>query len=224
MHVYLPWKKKSFPLRPEQFGRIEYDSKGPFLRVTNAGTNRLNKCRIHPSTTSPKKHSTTTSPKKHYKTTSPKEHSKTMASQKGTSSPTMLSLQHLVGGEVSGRVARTSPDYWALLVDRVTGIPSDELDMRLVQMAHQYLRVRGVGWKVAEPRSWSIPVSSTRTLGPHVSLSSIHEKDVNKRFTLRIVGVMHWEENSRWVALRLAGPLVDKTDWVLHLSCAQQPL
>ena len=72
----------------------------------------------------------------HYKTTSPEGTLETMASQ-GTSSPTMLSLQHLVGGEVSGRVARTSPDYWALLVDRVTGIPSDRLDMRLVQMAHQ---------------------------------------------------------------------------------------
>lgn len=59
-------------------------------------------------------------------------------------------------------------------------------------------------------------------LGPHVSLHNVHEKDVGKRLSLRITGVIHWEENSRWVALTLQGNATDKTNWILHMSCAQQ--
>ena len=196
MYVYLPWKKSFFPLRSHQFAAIEYDAKGPFLRVLNASTNRLNKCRVYKEAKSPTK--------------SP------------TKSP--ASLQSLVGGRVTGTVAQTGPEFFALLVDRIDGVSPATMGVDLVQMAKQFLRERHVAWNVRTPRSWSIDVTPTRQLGPHVSLHSLHSKDVGRQFTLTIVGVMHWEENSRWVALQLDGPLVDHTRWVLHLSCAQQPL
>ncbi len=132
------------------------------------------------------------------------------------------SLEDLVGKRVSGTVAQTGPNYFALLVEQIEGITSSSLGTQLVQMARQYLKDRNMTWNVNTPRSWTIPVSPQRQLGPHISLSSSHFKDVHKQFTLTIVGVMHWEENSRWVALKLKGPLIDHTNWILHLSCAQQ--
>ena len=69
-----------------------------------------------------------------------------------------------------------------------------------------------------------MPVAPHRDLGPHVSLHASHGVDAGKRVALRVVGLMAWEEASRWIALQLDGPLVDKTEWVLHLSIGQQPL
>ena len=219
MLVHIPWKEAFFPLRPHQINEIEHDSKGPFLRVRNAQTNRLNKCRVYTTSSSPKKSPPkTTSPKKSPKITSPNKSPKMISPNKQSS------LEDLVGKRVSGTVAQTGPNYFALLVEHIESIPSSSLGTQLVQMARQYLKDRNVTWKVNTPRSWTIPVSPQRQLGPHVSLSSIHLKDVHKQFTLTIVRVMHWEENSRWVALKLKGPLIDHTNWILHLSCAQQIL
>jgi len=186
MQVYIPWKSAFFSLLPHQHQNIEYDSKGPFVRIRNAQTKRLNKCRV---------------------------------------SHAPDDLQKLVGGTVSGIVAQTGPHYVALLIDRVDGIPGSvkTIGTKLFQMAREYLRTQNVPWKVNIPRAWDIPVTPTRELGPHVSLHDKHMKDVNKRVTLKIVGVKHWEEASRWVALVLSGPLTDHTNWILHLSCAQQP-
>jgi hypothetical protein len=215
MFVRIPWKNGSFPLRPHQLEAIEYDAKGPFLRVRNAETARWNKCRVSLTSASPKKAPSA-------KKASPK---KGPPSPKTATHP--LSLEDLVGKRVTGTVAQTGPHYFALLVDRIEGLSASSaasLGVQLVRMARQYLSRKGVPWSVATPRSWSIPVHPQRELGPHVSLSDLHRKDVGKQVALTVTGVMHWEENSRWVALRLKGPLVDHTDWVLHLSCAQQPL
>jgi len=210
MYVYLPWKKSFFPLRSHQFAAIEYDANGPFLRVLNASTNRLNKCRVY-------KEASTKSPTK-----SPTKAPAKSPAKSSIKSP--ASLESLVGGRVTGTVAQTGPAFFALLVDRIDGVAPETMGVDLVQMAKRFLRERHVAWNVRTPRSWSIDVTPTRQLGPHVSLHSLHSKDVGRQFTLTIVGVMHWEENSRWVALQLDGPLVDHTRWVLHLSCAQQPL
>ena len=91
-----------------------------------------------------------------------------------------------------------------------------------MKMARQYLKDQNVSWNVVSPRSWTIPVSSDRQLGPHVSLSIHHMTDIHTQVKLKIIGVMHWEEDSRWVALRLSGPLMDHSNWILHLSCAQE--
>lgn len=184
MQVYIPWKSALFPLLPHQQQNIEYDSKGQFVRIRNAQTNRLNKCRV---------------------------------------SHAPNDLQQLVGGTVSGIVAQTGPHYVALLIDRVDGIPGsvNTIGTKLVQMAREHLRKRNISWNVNIPRSWDILVTPTRELGPHVSLHVKHMKDVNKRVSLKIVGVKHWQEASRWVALVLSGPLTDHTNWILHLSCAQ---
>ena len=187
LQVYLPWKQAYFPLRPHQVDKIEYDAKGAFLRVLNAGTNRRNKCRVY-----------------------------------AASAP---SLRDLVGKTVSGTVRRTGDDYVALLVDRVEGLDSATLEDDLVRLARRYVKdEKMVGWHVRAPRSWTMPVTPTATLGPHVSLHpQTHWKDVGRRVTLRVADVMHWTEASRWVALVLDGPLLDRTGWVLHMSCAQEP-
>lgn len=130
-------------------------------------------------------------------------------------SPPKRSLDDLLGGHVVGTIAQTGPDYVALLVEQET---------ELVRMAKTYLADRHVSWKVDAPRSWTLPISPYRQLGPHVSLHRSHLKDVGKTLVLTIVGVMHWKEAHRWVALKVKGPLKDHTDWILHLSCAQQPL
>lgn len=191
LRVYLPWKDALFPLRPHQANEIQYDSKGAaFIRVLNAGTNRLNKCFIY-----------------YYPAAGP------------------TSLVGLVGKTVTGTVRRTGVDFVALLVDKVDGLDSDTLATDLVRMARRYLTAKHVtGWKVGTPRSWSMAVpQTTQRLGPHVSLCpKRHMKDVGRRVTLRIVDVMHWTESSRWVALVLDGPLVDRHEWMLHLSCAQE--
>ena len=189
MDVYIPWENAFFPLRSHQHDEIEYDLKGPFLRVRNADTNRLNKCRV-----------------------------------RGRHLPYSKSLDHLIGKRIVGTVARTGPNYIALLVERIEGLPSSSFDIILVQMAKQYLKTKRVNWKVTTPRSWTLPISHNRQLGPHVSLHSVHSKDVGKQFALTIVRVMHWKENSRWVALELNGPLIDLNNWILHLSCAQEML
>ena len=141
-----------------------------------------------------------------------------------TTSPPKRSLDDLIGGHVVGTIAQTGPDYVALLVQHIDGIPSTSMETELVRMAKTYLADRHVSWKVDAPRSWTLPISPHRQLGPHVSLHRSHLKDVGKTVVLTIVGVMHWKEAQRWVALKVKGPLKDHTDWILHLSCAQQPL
>lgn len=210
MFVHIPWKNSFFKLRPHQVHEIEEDAKGLFLRIPNAETNRRNKCRVYASHGSPKK-SARKSPKNSPITSAQNAQSK-------------FSLEHLVGNKVTGVVAQTGPNFVALLVDDIEGISSCSMNTTLVKTARRYLKDRQVPWEVSTPRSWTIAVSASRDLGPHVSLSSWHFKDLHKRFTLTITGVMHWEHNSRWVALKLKGPLVDHTDWILHLSCAQQVL
>lgn len=208
MYVVLPWKTegKYFRLRPDQVPRVEYYSKGRFLRVRNAVTGRLNKCRVvdkRPTASPP----TAASP------TAAAPHNP------------IKTLGDLVGKRVSGVVARTGPAYVSLLVDRVEGLghchTSEALGFELFTLAHKYLAAHHISWNVHMPRSWTLPATPYRDLGPHVSLHEQHMADVGTRVTLTVAGVMHWEENSRWVALRLKGPLKDHTGWHLHLSCAQ---
>ena len=122
-------------------------------------------------------------------------------------------LHDLVGKKISGIVRKTAPDYVALLIDFIEDF--DQSSYHLVKMAK--VEVRRLGWNVSTPRSW-------KEIGPHVSLDDRHIRDVGKRFQLTVTGVMVWEKNHRWVALKLKGPLKDKTGWILHMSCAQQVL
>lgn len=130
-------------------------------------------------------------------------------------------LHDLVGGYVHGTVRKTGKDYVALLVDGIDGFTGSA--QTLVSMAKSYMELQKESWHVTTPRSWSMPLPGG-VLGPHVSLHDRHEKDVGKRMSLRIVGVFHWEENHRWVALELKGKATDKTNWKLHMSCAQEPM
>lgn len=199
MFVHIPWKSDVFKLRPHQVDAIERDAKGMFVKIRNANTGRLNKCRVvsHPG-----------------KKTSPN-------SPKGPSKSPPNELHDLVGRSLHGTVHRTGSDYVALLVDQIDGFSGSAY--KLVSMAKAYMDQQKETWNVGTPRSWGVP-NPGGVLGPHVSLHSLHTKDVGKRLSLRITGVMHWEENSRWVALKLQGNATDKHDWILHMSCAQQPL
>jgi hypothetical protein len=216
MYVRIPWKGGSFPLRADQHGRVEQDAKGLFLRVRNPATGRDNKCRVSVAPKGAK----SPSPARPSRPTSPLHPSPSAPS---ASAPT---LDSLVGGTVSGVVTRTGPHFVALLVDRVDGLAGSRaaLGKKLVSLARDSARRKGLGWKVATPRSWDIPLGAGREVGPHVSLHAKHLADVGRRVSLRVVDTMHWEENSRWVALELRGPLADHTGWTLHLSCAQEPL
>lgn len=200
MLVHIPWKGAWFPLRPHQVSSIEHDSKGMFLRVLNASTGRLNKCRVAP----------------------PKSPKKSPNTKKSPTSPKKLpTLYDLVGRSIHGTVRITGDDYVALVVDVVDGL--HDIRRALVKMAKSYMKLQTEQWNVQTPRSWDLPISDGQTLGPHVSLHNRHKKDSGKRISLVIAGVMHWEEHSRWVALKLRGPVVDKHDWIPHMSCAQEP-
>ena len=202
MFVHIPWKNDVFKLRPHQVDAIERDAKGMFVKIRNANTGRLNKCRVVSHPGSPK-----TSP------SSPKGSSK--------SPPKQPTLHDLVGRSLHGTIHRTGSDYVALLVDKIDGFSGSAY--KLVSMAKAYMDLQKESWNVGTPRSWTFP-GPGGVLGPHVSLHNLHMKDVGKRLSLRITGVMHWEENSRWVALKLQGNATDKHDWILHMSCAQQLL
>jgi len=194
MFVVIPWKGGRHPIRDHQVNSIEHDDRGPFLRVRNAATGNLNKCRVVAGgVTSP--------------------------SNKTASALPPRSLSDLIGSYVNGTIVRTGSDYVALIVTSISGFQGSQDD--LVVLAQSYLKMQGSKWKVSTPNSWSIKVPAHQTLGPHVSLHETHMKDIGKNVTLRIKNVMHWEEASRWVALFLEGPLIDKTDWELHMSCAQ---
>ena len=110
-----------------------------------------------------------------------------------------------------------------MIVDRVGSLERGvDLERTLVRLGAAH----APAWKMAAPRSWDIVWAPGRTVGPHVSLDPhVHTKDVGRTVRLRVVDVMRWAEESRWVALRLQGDLVDNHHWhLLHLSCAQQPL
>jgi hypothetical protein len=136
------------------------------------------------------------------------------------------SLTGLIGQPVHGTIQRSGEDYYAVVVTRVGPyVRGKGLEDALVRMSRDHLRQRHVPWKVGPPRSWPVPSAPKQTpLGPHVSLHSLHRKDVGRRVRLRVRDVMVWEENHRWVALELEGPLTDRTEWLLHLSTAQEPL
>lgn len=128
------------------------------------------------------------------------------------------SLEDLVGKKVTGRVVcDNDSEYCSLRVEKVDSIPSYRLESTLLHLSQQYLRNRNVSWRVGAPHSWY-------RHGPHVTVNAQeYMHNDGGRFTLSVAGVMHWEtENSRWVALVLKGPLV--SDWVLHLSSAQERL
>ena len=202
MYVVIPWKGGRHALLPHQRERVEYDEKGAFLRIRNASTGKLNKCRVRSGggATTPPLPPPVPSP------------------------PSLHSLYDLVGMEVRGTVARTGPDYVALLVTSISGMEVSAHG--LVRLAKVYLAMHNKSWKVSIPRSWSLHVTGHGSLGPHVSLHTKHMKDVGKQVSLRITGVEHWTEDSRWVALELTGGggWTDKEGWMLHMSCAQQPL
>ena len=220
MLVHIPWKDAYFPLRDHQV--VEYDSKGAFTRVRNASTNRINKCRVVHSKPYPNKTSKKSpSPKKPLPPPSPK---KPLPPPSPKKPPPPERLSDLVGRNVTGIVHNTGPGYTALVVDGVDGIDPTRLGATLVSLARRSAQQHRPWWNVRTPRSWTLHVAGHGTLGPHVSLHSQHAHDVGKRVYLRVVDVMHFEEDSRWVALHLSGPLVDKASWVLHLSCAQEPL
>ena len=216
MFVNLPWKGGWHRVRDHQLDAIEYDKHGPFLRVLNQNTNRLNKCRVARTVSngpkqSPKPSSPKTSLKQSPKTSSPK-----------TSSKQIRTLHDLVGKRVHGTIRRTGSDFVALLVDGIDGFDGSAGD--LVRMAQSYVKPLNPRWNVDTPRSWRFPTLDGGHVGPHVSLHLQHKADVGKRASLRIVDVMHWEEDSRWVALQLEGGLVDRHGWTLHMSCAQEAL
>lgn len=125
-------------------------------------------------------------------------------------------MSDLVGATIEGVVRKTGPDHFALLVDKIPGVDPKAL----VRLAKKH--ASKFGWDVRAPRSWTLPVDGAGSLGPHVSLHRKHAKEVGKRIRLEVVGVMHWEEKSRWVALRLKGPLAGRHEWGLHMSCAQE--
>lgn len=130
-------------------------------------------------------------------------------------------LTSLVGRRVSGVITKTGPDYVALVVDKIEGMRPSSFPNELVRLSQKHLQKKNIPWKVTTPRSWTLPISHTRVLGPHVSLHSVHEREVGKRVTLSLKRVFVWEQSSRWVGVELEGPLRDKTDWFLHMSCAQ---
>ena len=223
MFVNLPWKGGWHLVREHQLDSLEYDKHGPFLRVVNRDTNRLNKCRVASGPKQSPKPSPRRLPKQSPKTSpkpSPKQSPKTSPKPSPKQSP--KTLHDLVGKQVHGTIHRTGSDFVALLVDKIDGFDGRASD--LVSMAQSYVQPRKPRWNVGMPRSWRFPTPNGGHVGPHVSLHLQHMADVGKRTSLRIVDVMHWEEDSRWVALQLEGHLVDKHGWTLHMSCAQEAL
>ena len=210
MFVNIPWKG-TFPLRSDQVSRIEYDEKGPFLRVRNANTGYPNKCRIVNKGKS--------SPKKSHKKSPVKEKTSPVKDHK--------TLHRISEGDiVHGTIRRTGPNYVAIVVDKVGPFSRGEgLEEELVRAGRDHLIKTGKKWKVDVPRAWDLPIGGGDELGPHVSLNfNAHIGDVGKRARLKVSYVKSWTEESRWVALFLEGPYVDNTLWNLHLSIAQQPL
>ena len=228
LHVILPWKSSHpVPLRPDQLDRIERDAHGRrFVRIRRADTGRLNKCYVvdgasmpPPKPKSPKPQSPKPkSPKSPKAPKSPKH----KASPKHHAAKPPFSLTDLVGKTVTGTIQHTGGGFVAVIVDRVGSLERGvDLERTLVRLGAAYAPL----WHMAMPRSWSIVWAPGRTVGPHVSLDShVHMKDVGRTVRMRVVDVMRWTEDSRWVALRLEGDLVDNTHWHLHLSCAQQPI
>ena len=229
MFVLIPWVSyELLPLAPHQFDTLEYSGGKVYLQVWNKSSRAYYKCNVFYAKCPAGKVINPNTLRCVYKTGKiGKQVTKvTNSILPNKENKSILYMEDLIGMPVIGVVRRTGPDYHALVVTNIGPVSRfvDNLEELLVSLAKKHIKKKGLNWNVDTPGSWSLQIHSKEgTLGPHVSLNSnVHKGDVGKRISLVVKRVMHWREEHRWVALVCEGQAVDKTDWVLHLSCAQE--